>query len=70
MIENSTRHSSPSDMPLAVSPADAARMVGIGRTKLYEALGSGSLTSFKIGTRRLIRVSTLQDWLESQEASN
>lgn len=53
--------------PLAVSPAHAARLIGIGRTKLYEALGSGSLPSFKIGTRRLIRMTALNDWLAHQE---
>lgn len=53
--------------PLAVSPSEAARRVGIGRTKLYEAITSGALPSFKIGTRRLIRVSALDDWLSSFE---
>ena len=50
---------------LAVAPAQAAVMAGIGRTKLYEAISSGALPSFKIGTRRLIRVSDLDDWLTS-----
>ncbi len=52
---------------LAVSPAEAARLAGIGRTKLYEALGSGALASFKIGSRRLIRVSSLDAWLAAHE---
>lgn len=52
---------------LAVSPAQAAQMVGIGRTLLYAAISSGELASFKIGTRRLIRVSALEAWLASFE---
>ena len=54
---------------LAVSPAEAARITGIGRTKLYEALGSGALTSFKIGTRRLVRVAEIEAWLRRLEAA-
>lgn len=55
------------DTPLAVSPFEAARRAGIGRTKLYEAISSGDLPSFKIGTRRLIRVSALDAWLATFE---
>lgn len=56
---------------MAVSPARAAQMAGIGRTLLYQAIASGALPSFKIGARRLIRVSALDAWLASfeQEAS-
>lgn len=52
---------------LAVSPAEAARMAGIGRTRLYESLSSGDLPSFKIGSRRLIRIRDLDAWLSSFE---
>jgi excisionase family DNA binding protein len=54
---------------LAVSPAEAARIAGIGRTKLYEALGSGTLPSCKLGTRRLVRVSEIEAWLQRLEAA-
>lgn len=52
---------------LAVSLQEAARLAGVGRTKLYEAIGSGALRSFKIGTRRLIMVEALRDWLLTAE---
>jgi excisionase family DNA binding protein len=52
---------------LAVSPADAARLTGVGRTKLYEAIGSGALRSLKIGKRRLIMIEALRDWLAAAE---
>lgn len=61
--------SSPLDPRLAVSPAEAARLAGIGRTTLYEALGSGALRSLKIGKRRLITIEALKDWLAAAELS-
>lgn len=48
---------------LAVSPGEAANLAGIGRTKLYEAMNAGVLPSFKIGTRRLIRIAEIEAWL-------
>ena len=56
--------------PLAVSPNDAARLIGIGRTKLYTALADGTLRSAKIGKRRLITVEAIKDWLKAREAEN
>ena len=53
---------------LAVSPNEAARICGIGRTTLYAALSSGELKSAKIGTRRLIRLEAIREWLAQKEA--
>lgn len=52
---------------LAVSPNEAARLCSIGRTTLYAALSSGELKSIKIGTRRLITLEALRDWLKHNE---
>lgn len=52
---------------LAVSPNEAARLCSIGRTTLYAALSSGDLKSIKIGTRRLITLEALRDWLKRNE---
>lgn len=52
---------------LAVSPNEAARLCSIGRTTLYAALSSGDLKSVKIGTRRLITIDALRDWLKNNE---
>jgi len=54
---------------IAVSPAEAARLAGVGRTTLYAALGGGGLSSFKIGKRRLITIDALRDWLRSHGAT-
>ena len=53
--------------PIAVSPDEAARLAGVGRTTLYIALANGDLPSIKIGTRRLIRVEAIRDWLAGNE---
>lgn len=52
---------------LAISPNEAARLCSIGRTTLYAALSSGELKSVKIGTRRLITLDALRDWLKRNE---
>lgn len=54
---------------LAVSPNEAARLCSIGRTTLYAALSSGDLKSVKIGTRRLITLDALRDWLKRNETT-
>lgn len=56
--------------PIAVSPNEAARLSGVGRTTIYAALSSGDLKSIKIGTRRLITVEAIKDWLKAGEAEN
>ena len=54
---------------LAVAPAEAARLAGVGRTTLYEAIGTGELKSVKIGKRRLILVEALRQWLLAHEVA-
>ena len=54
---------------LAVAPADAARLAGVGRTTLYAAIGAGALRSIKIGKRRLITIEALRAWLLAHEVA-
>jgi excisionase family DNA binding protein len=49
--------------PLLVSVEQAAQRLGIGRTKLYEYLMSGDLQSLTLGSRRLISLSSLEDFV-------
>lgn len=56
--------------PLAVAPGEAARLMGIGRTLVYEEIASARLRSAKIGKRRLITVEAIKDWLKAREAEN
>jgi excisionase family DNA binding protein len=57
----------PSIESLAVSTFQAARIAGVGRTTIYEAIQSGDLKSVKVGKRRVIRIAALEDWLKSKE---
>ena len=45
--------------PLAVRVREATRMIGLGRTKLYELINAGDLEVVKIGRATLITVSSL-----------
>jgi excisionase family DNA binding protein len=62
-----TKQSVHSTPPIAVSPDEAARLAGIGRTSLYAALAKGDLKSIKIGTRRLIKIEAIHEWLASYQ---
>jgi excisionase family DNA binding protein len=42
--------------PICVKINDAARMIGVGRTKLYELITAGEVEAVKLG--KLTRVST------------
>lgn len=60
----------PTIAPLAVGPAKGAKLAGVGRTKFYEAISSGAIPSFKFGTRRLIRVAAIEEWLANLEGES
>lgn len=53
--------------PIAVSPSEAARLAGVGRTTIYASISAGELRSIKLGKRRLIAVDALRDWLRAHE---
>ena len=56
-------------IPFAVCIADAARMVGLGRTSLYAAIGNGKLKTRKAGRRTIVEVSELRQFVASLPAS-
>jgi excisionase family DNA binding protein len=56
--------------PLLLSVADAAHMIGVSRSKLYELLASNEIPSVRIGSRRLVAVATLQAWVAEQLAAS
>jgi excisionase family DNA binding protein len=49
--------------PLAVSVADAAILLGLGESTVYEMLDQGELPSARRGKRRVIPYTALQEWL-------
>jgi len=50
------------------SIAEACAAAGFGRTKLYELLDEGSVSTIKIGRRRLVRISSLLAFLDDRAA--
>lgn len=55
--------------PLLHSPADAAKLLGISRAKLYELLDDGSVPSVKIGRSRRISHRALIAFVVGLEAA-
>ena len=52
--------------PLAVSINDTARMLGVGRTTVYEMIKDGRLEAFKLGRRTLVRVDSIRRLVDAQ----
>jgi len=52
--------------PLAVSAAEAARMLDISKPTLYRLIHRQDFPSFKVGGRTLISVDGLRDWIRWQ----
>lgn len=49
---------------MAVRPAKARELIGVGKTKLYELLASGDLDSFLAGPQtRLIPIAAIERWI-------
>jgi excisionase family DNA binding protein len=61
---------SPPARPLAVAPAEAARLIGCGRTKLYELLANEELASFSLGRRRLISMRAIHELIARREGQS
>jgi hypothetical protein len=54
--------------PLCVRVSVAARMIGIGRTKLYELIGKGEVDVVKIGKATLVTTASLNAMIERRRA--
>lgn len=52
--------------PLAVSAAEAARLLGVSRPTLYTLMNREDFPSFHVGTRVLVSVDGLREWIEQQ----
>jgi len=46
--------------PILCSQADAGKLLAIGKTKLSELISEGKLETVRIGTRRLVKISSLK----------
>lgn len=50
---------------LAVTIPETSRITGLGKTKLYELIGTGKLRSTTIGRRRLVLYSSIEELLKT-----
>lgn len=58
------RTTKPEMEPIAVRVAEAMRLTGIGRSKLYELIASGDIETVKIGRCTLIPTTSLHHLIE------
>ncbi len=54
---------------LLLTPEDAADLLSIGRSKLYELIGDGQLASVRIGASRRVPMSALVEFVENLQAT-
>jgi excisionase family DNA binding protein len=47
--------------PICVRVNDAAQMIGVGRTKLYELIAAGEVETIKLGNATRITTASLRD---------
>ena len=52
---------------LLLRPEDAARALGVGRTKVYELMRSGVLRSVRVGGLRRVPVAALNEFVTRLE---
>ena len=52
---------------IAVSPMEAAAMLGVSKPTVYQILNRDDCrAAFKVGTRTLVSVSALREWVDAQ----
>ena len=49
--------------PILLTPTEAARALGIGRSKLYELMREGRIRSIRIGTCRRVPTTALDEFV-------
>jgi len=54
---------------LLFRPTEAARRLGIGRTKVFELMAAGELRSVKIGSSRRVSATALADFVSRLDAA-
>jgi len=52
--------------PVTVRIPEAMRLLGLGRSKLYELIGDGSIVTIKVGRSRLVVMRSIHDFVARQ----
>ena len=55
---------------LALGIDEAARVIGVARSMIYEIVARGEIESFKLGRRRLILVKNLNEYINKVAREN
>lgn len=55
--------------PICVRVNDAARMIGVGRTKLYAMISAGEIEAVKLGKATRITTASLHDLIRRQRGA-
>lgn len=53
--------------PLLITVEEAAKLLSIGRTKMYELINNEGLPVHRFGTMVRISVTELQEWLDARK---
>lgn len=56
----------PTPSPICVRVNDAAHMIGVGRTKLYELIAAGEIETVKLGKSTRVTTASLHDLVKRQ----
>ncbi|NML08354.1 helix-turn-helix domain-containing protein [Sphingomonas sp. G-3-2-10] len=56
------------DERISVRIPEACRLIGIGRSKVYELIAAGDIETIKVGVRRLVLVSSLTAFVEKRRS--
>ncbi len=55
---------------IAVNVSEAAELISVSRPTMYEILNRSDFTgTFRVGSKRLISVEALREWVEKQTAT-
>ena len=68
MIKNPASQDACRAMPITVRIAEACRLTGIGRSKLYELIADGEIHVVKVGAITLVPVASLMDFIQRNSA--
>jgi excisionase family DNA binding protein len=51
---------------LLLKPAEAADLIGVGRSKIYALLATGELPSVRVGASVRVPATALRSWVDQQ----
>jgi len=67
MPSNTASSVSPVNGQLLCSIKEATALLGVGRTSIYEMMSRGQIASLRLGSRRLIKMSSLIALIDQAE---